>query len=223
LSGARMEGANLSGARMEGADLSRARMEGADLSRARMEGADLSEARMEVANLSRARMEGANLRGARMEGAVLYEVRMEGAFLLEALFGHSLIWYTSMKSALISHVTFDGAGLMSADFSNSFYVEPVASRTTFLSAFGDGSVLLPEGVAAPAHWPEESLTKSAFLARWRGWRESRGLPWPPPGRALSDEVFSGAVFGLGFGLFDLPSIPATPPNRPVDPSEIADP
>jgi hypothetical protein len=55
----------------------------------------------------------------------------------------------------------------------------------FVTAFGDGSVKLPEGVARPGHWPPEELDDDAFYGRWRWWRESENLPWPPLGRALA--------------------------------------
>jgi hypothetical protein len=53
-----------------------------------------------------------------------------------------------------------------------------------ISAFGDGSVTLPDGWDWPTHWPRGQLGNDAFYGRWRYWREAQGLPWPPPGKAL---------------------------------------
>ncbi|MEM1315185.1 MAG: pentapeptide repeat-containing protein, partial [Pseudomonadota bacterium] len=172
------------------------------------EGAHPGGARMVGADLFLARMEGADLRGARMEGADLSEARMEGANLRGAVFDYSLMWYAAATSARISGATFVGAGLMRADVADPLDLDPAAFADALSAAFGDGSVALPDGVTRPDHWPDDSLTEAAFLSRWRGWREASGLPWPPPGLALSRRVLGRER------PHDLPDIPATPPRPP---------
>jgi len=164
LLGAWMEGANLNGARMERAELSGARMEGADLSKARMEGADLIEARMEGTNLSGARMEGTDLMRARMEGADLKGAWIEGADL-EAI--------SVDQSTRLKVETNHASALSLIDFS-----EVEVPEDFLKSAFGDGSVILPEGYTAGegvlAHWVARSLNWVTFRIEWHKWQDKIG-------------------------------------------------
>ncbi|HEU0220586.1 MAG TPA: hypothetical protein VFR34_00030 [Paracoccaceae bacterium] len=50
------------------------------------------------------------------------------------------------------------------------------------SAFGDGSVILPEGWVRPAHWPAEDLDWHEFRDAWRAWQQSIGYV-PPKSEA----------------------------------------
>jgi uncharacterized protein YjbI with pentapeptide repeats len=171
---ARMEKANLRLVRMEDANLSEARMEGSDFTLARMEGVDLGKARMEGVNLTMALMDGANLAEARMDEAVLDGARLEGA----------LLWETGLKSTDLRVWSIRGSALRSVDLTEAEYI--FGSRM-LKTAFGDGSVKLPAGWSPPAHWTEEAIEDDdEFYGRWHGWRESEGLRWPPPGKALED-------------------------------------
>jgi hypothetical protein len=131
-----------------------------DLSGADLRRADLREARMEGADLSGARMEGANLRGARMEGANLYVARMEGANLR----GARMEGAENLDTALLR-----GAALGNLDWSG-----VRVSQAQVDGTFGDGSVILPEGIIRPAHWPEWALPpmgEHGFGTQWRKWRD----------------------------------------------------
>jgi len=81
----------------------------------------------------------------------------------------------------LARARLEGAALRSVDCAEMLNLTP----EQISSAFGDGSVRLPEGWDRPAHWPGEILADFfAFNARWRWWRDAEGLPWPPPGAAL---------------------------------------
>ncbi|MEL6167738.1 MAG: pentapeptide repeat-containing protein [Pseudomonadota bacterium] len=196
LAGVRLEGADLSGAKMESADLSRARMEGADLSGAymadlsgayiegnflygvQMEGADLSEARMKGADLRGAQMEGAYFLGAQMEGAQLLGARMEGANLNGArMEGVDFRWARFDDSTRFGVASNFAAALGSVDFTG------VDVPKAFLEgAFGDGSVVLPEGYNAGepplAHWAPEKLDDGTLEDRWQAILVMNGLRQP---------------------------------------------
>ena len=99
-------------------------------------------------------MEGADLRFARMEGADLNAAR----FSESTDFTAAVVQYAAVKSAPIL-----GEGV-DQDLVNSLY--------------GNGSVVLPEGITRPAHWPEEVLGWSEFREKWREWQRAQG--YEPP-------------------------------------------
>lgn len=191
---ARMEGANLAGALMEGANLGEARMDGASLSLARMEGTNLWEARMVGADLSQARIEGSGLWRARIQGANLWEARLGGANLEEARMESTFLWRAQMEGVYLGDVqmneatdlkaaTFQEAGLQSVDWSN----VPISQEQVDAS-FGDRSVILPDTLTRPQHWPDWELPQQAKdggptydseLAKWRADPASYTPPPPP--------------------------------------------
>ena len=160
LRGLAFERAQMQGARMEGAYLYKAGIEGANLYAARLEGAFLYKAQMEGADLQVAWMEGADLRAARMEGANLSKARIEGANLIAARmdektdFSDAVVRYAAMKWEDKKTVTL--------------------SQTQAESLFGDGSVILPEGIDRPGHWPVEDLDWPEFYNRWHAWQVREG-------------------------------------------------
>jgi len=162
-------GAALAGARMEGAHLMGARLEGTDFLGARMEGAILIETRMEGADFYKARMEGATLVFARMAGAVLLEALMQGGgnFSYARMDGAEFS-KARMEGADLTDATFEGASLKDVDCSD---VKITAEQVK--STFGDASVILPEGVDRPAHWPDWELPfigDNSFDTEWRKWQ-----------------------------------------------------
>lgn len=177
---ARLEGANLSFARLEGADLSHARLEGARLSSARLEGADLWHARLEGAILSYAWMERATLLGARLEGADLSYARMEGADLREARMEGAILSSARLKGAILWNVQFDSqtnfsaAVVQYAAVKSGNYGHVNVTQEQINSLFGDASVVLPDNIQRPAHWPNEDLEVDEFYYQWRAWQKSQG-------------------------------------------------
>ncbi|WP_334194087.1 pentapeptide repeat-containing protein [Pararhodobacter sp.] len=191
---ARLEGANLGGARMEGAELGEARMDGAYLSLARMEGTNLSEARIEGGDLSLARIEGADLWRARIQGANLWEARMGGTNLGEARMDGTFLWRARMEGVYLGDAQmneatdlkdaiFHEAGLRSVDWSS-----VKISQAQVDASFGDSSVILPDTLNRPRHWPDWALPQHAKdggpsydseLAKWRTDPASYTPPPPP--------------------------------------------
>jgi uncharacterized protein YjbI with pentapeptide repeats len=209
LDGARMEGAGLLGARMEGVNLCKARMEGANLGGVRMAGANLWQTRMEGANVVHARMEGTNLLEARMEGARLYYARMKGADLYKARMEGGNLGWARMEGADLRQVQMEGANVMCARMEGTDlrrarmkgvkHPDRALLRGAALSdlncsgvrfsqaqvdeTFGDASVILPEGIIRPAHWPNwelPSMGEHAFDTEWRKWRDDPDGYTPPP-------------------------------------------
>ncbi len=175
LEGARMEGASLYEAGMEGARLDGARMEGASLYWAWMEGASFDGARLEAASFYRARMEGASLDEARMEGASLYRARMEGASLTEARMEGANLHGARMEGASLHGARMEGAVLRDTNLSGATGLTPEHLATSF----GDGSVVLPEGLEPPAHWPKHRLSPRDFNTERDRWRASPSTYTPP--------------------------------------------
>ncbi len=205
LSGARLEGANLRrSATAGGGEPHRARLEGADLSDAGLEGADLSmrgwRGRTSAGAAggggppagaagggeprALARLEGADLSYARLEGADLSFARLEGADLERGAAGggepqlHILDWIggsaDAVKSTNLSAVVNNGGALRFVDLREA--ISDAASD--FHNAFGDATVILPDGIEPPCHWSRDELDDMAFHGRWRWWIErGQEVPW----------------------------------------------
>ena len=143
---------------MEGANLRRSRIIGANFNRARMEGTNLTRARMEGANLGRASLERAYLGRARLEIANLGRAKIESV----ASFGA-----TSLNGAALKLVVLPANQL---------------SKKLVRSCFGDASVILPERITPPPHWPDWTLPGSgdhAFDTELRKWQANPDAYTPP--------------------------------------------
>ena len=164
LQNARLEGAKLSNTHMEGANLFNACLNGAILSYAHLAEATLSKTRMEGASLFSVSMEGANLRAARLEATNLNSARMEGADL-------DSIHLSQFMDLRVE--TNHASALRSVDFT-----DIVVSEDFLKSAFGDGSVTLPEGYTAGegvlVHWHPEVLDRTQFRKAWHEWQDEIG-------------------------------------------------
>ncbi|WP_020683776.1 pentapeptide repeat-containing protein [Marinobacterium rhizophilum] len=176
---AALEGANLRAAKLNRADLRAARLAGAELRSAQLTGAALSWANLEGTDLRGATLMRANLQAAKLDGADLFETGLEGADLRAAQLAGAYINRAKFESTDVKAATFSGAALRSVNCIDMLNLVP----DQIISAFGDGSVTLPDGWDWPTHWPRENLGE-AFYGRWRYWREAQDLPWPPPGKAL---------------------------------------
>ncbi|OOY10965.1 hypothetical protein BMG00_14550 [Thioclava marina] len=123
---------------------------------------DLRGSNLQNADLSSAILSGARLNKTRMEGADLRRARMD-------------------TSTSLSAATFQGAALRDVDYHD---VELTADQIS--AAFGDASVILPEGVPRPAHWPEWELPiftdddPNDFYTQWRKWQADPEAYVPPP-------------------------------------------
>jgi uncharacterized protein YjbI with pentapeptide repeats len=209
LSGARLEGADLSAAwfeellravaTSEGTYRSRLTSAVTDFLKERSGGQTLTAARLDGANLSRTQMEAAKLAGARLTGTTLFETRLEGAYLIGAELNEATLFRTRLA----------GASLVQADLNRAFILAPVIDKATdwtdanlegvgissvdlsetslvadlLETAFGDGSVILPNLAPRPAHWPDWRLPptgKQSFDSEWQKWLEKPSVYLPPP-------------------------------------------
>ena len=196
LFGADMDGVILSGSRLDEATFTSARMGGADMGGANAEGADFSSTQMEGAYFGGANLRKANFRGADLEGVEVggvahllpvWEGRMETRYIRSfryKAFRAADLTGASLEGADLAAARMDEARLQEADMSYASLRRADLSKAQGLTqeqinaAFGDGSVLLPDGIDRPQHWRPEALTDEAYYGRFNGWVRSRRQPWP---------------------------------------------
>ena len=202
MNAARLEGAYLRDARMEGTNLSEAHIEGADVTAAHLEGANLQVARLEGAMLLWARLLGANLNAARFESAALLWAQLVGANLSHGRLEKADLRAAWMEGADLSGTRMDGADLREARMDSRTSLAGATLRGAaardvdwaavpigqdqIASMFGDASVILPEGLTRPGHWPDWALplyehdNPNDFDTQWRLWRSDPAAYRPPP-------------------------------------------
>ena len=133
-------------------------MHRAELFGAQMQGADLQQAELQGANLLDAEMQGADLRRAQMQGTTLFSLKFDAK--------------TTIKDANLT-----GGAISDTDLSP-LRISPEQLNT----AFGDGSVTLPNHINWPAHWPRERLDDDEFKNQWRAFQASLPPGWDAPKR-----------------------------------------
>ena len=126
----------------------------------------LSGCDFQKANLVGARLEGADHAGARLEGAHLRWARLEGAHL----FGARLDQSTDLTVADLGT-----AAVKSVDWK-----DVNVSADQIKSMFGDVTVILPDHISRPPHWPAHKLDWLDFLVEWQKWRDDPDTYTPPP-------------------------------------------
>lgn len=215
LRGSFMVGLNMDEARLKNADLTNAVMEAVTATQADLTGASLQFASLQGANFNGARLGGADLRSARLTGALFKDAFMAGANLAGSDMSDAYYSASDLSGANLFDVDVSGAAFRDIEFTQStsdiltrllsfLTGNPGVSEGFLLQSFGDGSVMFASELEAPTHWPKERLTKEAFLARWRGWRQEQGFHLPPAGAA--GDLLRG--------------VKATPPSAEVMPDEI---
>jgi uncharacterized protein YjbI with pentapeptide repeats len=175
---ARLEGTNLAGARLEAAYLGRARLERANLRRARLEQANLWQARLEGADLSEARLEGANLRRARLERANLRRAHLGGAHLGGARLERADLGQARLEGADFRLARLEGANLGGADFVDAKNM----TQDHVNAAWGDSGTILPEGIAMPDHWDDDTIGLYNPDPKYKAWLDAGA----PPGKPRSE-------------------------------------
>lgn len=194
LRGANLQNAELSGLNLSGARLDEARLDGAFLHFSRLEGASLRMARAQRAKLEAARLQGAVLSEAQMGPASFINARLEGANLVAADLEGALLAGARMNEADLTFARMNGrTTVIRADITCAALKESDFSKVDFTqaqinSAFGDASVVLPEGITRPQHWPRWKLPdwgENEFDDQWRKWLgDPEGYKPPdPPGNA----------------------------------------
>ncbi len=172
--GARMEGANLGWAHLEGAILREAHLEGAKLRGAHLERAKLRGAHLKGAILWQAQLEGADLRWAHLKSAILWRAQLEGTDLRGAHLEDANLWGAHLKGAYLMGAHLEGAHLRGARLQNTDLSScKNLTQAQIDAAFGDGSVILPEGIKRPKHWPQGKLDDATFKTEYESWLQKR--------------------------------------------------
>jgi uncharacterized protein involved in high-affinity Fe2+ transport len=78
--------------------------------------------------------------------------------------------FTSLTAAI-----FQGAAVREVDFG-----EVPISAEQVNAVFGDDTVILPDGMKRPAHWPDCKLELLTFDTEYRKWRANPDTYTPPP-------------------------------------------
>lgn len=155
--------ANLTRADFRHAILNTVNLSGANLDQARFHGALLERARFTYTQIRETALDRASLYGADFSHTRLDFARLADVKLTSATFADAILGWTYIEGRAdwpVGRVDFAGAALLGVTFRSLDL-----SRATFGGAeqlnqtFGDGSVLLPDGMAQPCHWPEEVLTQ----------------------------------------------------------------
>ncbi|MDB2578633.1 pentapeptide repeat-containing protein, partial [Tateyamaria sp.] len=178
LNGAQLQGANLKDAHFHRADLSdahlqranllRTRLQSARLKRAHLQAADLNCAKLQLARMHNARLQEAILTMAELEGAILHlawlqeaglgRAKLQGAKLLGALLQGAYLWQTEFDSETDLRVSdLRGTSFRDVDLTIALHFDKEIKK-----AFGDGSVILPDHINWPTHWPRERLERLDF-------------------------------------------------------------
>lgn len=93
-----------------------------------------------------------------------------------------------MEAIELSHTLLRDAELIKTNFStgsmrNMDLSEVPISVEQMNSTFGDASVILPDDIPRPAHWPDWELPvigADGFKAEWRNWQADPEGYTPPP-------------------------------------------
>lgn len=205
LDGARIEGANLIRARLEGAILNDVRLDGSDLGGTQLGGGRISQASLEGAVLMSANLAGASLGETRLEGADMRWAQLANASLISAKLERADLWQTGLASAEFMWARLEGADLEEAHMAwLSFWEARFDANTNLRGAdlsevifrgvdlssvaisvdqvkasFGDASVVLPNGIDRPGHWPDWELVFEEFHEEWRRWQSDPDSYTPP--------------------------------------------
>ena len=118
----------------------------------------------------------------------LSETCLIGADLQDGHFARANFSDANAQGAYFTGVNAQGADFNWTDFLSARLQDIDLSETNLptsqiASAFGDGSVNLPEGVERPAHWPEDVLDWEDFEAEYKKWLADKANYIPPePGK-----------------------------------------
>lgn len=138
-----------------------------DLRETNPQAADLSQLNLKHAILIDAHLEGANLEGAHLEGASLGAAHLEGATLRAAHLEGADLWAATLRGAALKSV---------------FLRMDSVNLNLLKDAYGDGSVILPDGWKAGegklAHWHPDDLDDETFEKNWRAHQAAIG--YTPP-------------------------------------------
>ncbi|GAB4301559.1 MAG: hypothetical protein Kow0058_16420 [Roseovarius sp.] len=161
-----LRNANLRGADLSGLNLNGALLDGCEIQGATARGPLLrdGEVQMRHANLRNVGLQAAMFFEPEMQGAKLWYARMQGAYLPGAQLEGAEITGAQLHGANLHDARLQGAIVRKADAETA-----LALAAHLEEMFGDGSVVLPKGVARPGHWPRQRLSAWEFRREWHRW------------------------------------------------------
>lgn len=192
---ASLNGADFTGAKLRGrvylvnaearyAKFRSVEADGANFRDAELKGADFTSLEDKpVTSLQRVSFKRAGLEDASFQGAKLHRSTFDHATLTpETNFSGADLSGTRFVGCDGTPMVFGPKALQEANLDNAMlrYVDlskiAVSSLPSLVTAYGDASVKLPEGMGAPpAHWSGQVLSHTAFVRGWNAWVRKRGL------------------------------------------------
>lgn len=178
-----LEFANMQGFRLASLNFKATFMPGANL-----EGAVLQDARLDRSNLVGAHLEGANLKSARLLKALLTHAQMAGAVLREAWMEGANLEMAWMEAADLRGARMNEKTILTGAITRFAAVNSIdLSRVNITqeqvnAMFGDASVVLPNGIERPRHWPDTRLNPRSFQSEWQLYKSDPDAYVPPQDR-----------------------------------------
>ncbi len=188
LEAARLEGAKLSAADLGGANLTFARLQGAILIIAQLQNADLDSARLQGARLFSAQLQNTDLGSAQLQGTLFHAAQLQGAGLDGAQLQGANLNLAHLQDAALYRARFDPiTDFSNADTSHAALGDVDLSDTNISndqirSMFGDATVILPDSIPAPEHWPSQALDLDTFKAESARYKANPTAYIPPQNR-----------------------------------------
>ncbi|MGB0499248.1 MAG: pentapeptide repeat-containing protein [Rubricella sp.] len=193
--GARLSRVRFNGTDLSSSVFQRLRSRSARFGRVQASGADFSDAALDSAIFSesflvRALFERSSLRMASFRGCLLAGATLNGLDLVDARFEDCRLPFARLERCNAQRMSLEGCDLRYARLSGLLTDEATRWGNADLAgaalrdldlrdvrgtprnldlAFADRSVLLPERMERPAHWPEGRLTPVAFEKAYNAW------------------------------------------------------
>jgi len=193
LSGSNFRYTQLTAAQAQKANLSKANLELADLSHAELTDAVLSDCTMSDTHFVRTNLKGAELwfcknKNNEMRRAFFMESDLKGALMGGDLLGVAFSLRVRPDESIPRNIY--GVGFRECRiagtrriFGDIHHESAIPAEWLGKKTFGDASVILPEGMDRPAHWPDWEMPLDgphAFHPEWRKWQADPERYVPPP-------------------------------------------
>lgn len=143
---------------------------------------DLRNCNLQKSDLSGGYFNNALLTGTSLEGSYIVSTSLTGADFGFANLDGSVVINTNLSGAGFTLAKYEGIGFHNTDLS---LVSALASEQ-LAACFGDASILLPDHLKRPDHWPDWKLPDSApkgepsFFTEREKWRANPDAYTPPP-------------------------------------------
>ena len=130
---------------------------------------DMREGNFARARLYNAQLQWAYLWRSDLQWADLRRAKLKWAELSEANLQKANLWRAKLQGANLSEANLQGAILWKTDLSK---VKGL-TQDQIDAAFGDASVIVPDGLQRPEHWPAEELDFDAYEKAYNEWLKSK--------------------------------------------------